>query len=44
MLDDTLLYEELADEKVSIASLTKIMTTVVALENDPIIILVSNIL
>lgn len=33
MLDDTLLYEELADEKVSIASLTKIMTTVVALEN-----------
>lgn len=33
MLDDTLLYEELAAEKVSIASLTKIMTTVVALEN-----------
>lgn len=33
MLDDTEIYEENSNERVSIASLTKIMTTIVALEN-----------
>lgn len=31
--DNEILYEKLADEKVQIASLTKIMTTIVAIEN-----------
>lgn len=33
MNEDTILYEKNADEKVKVASLTKIMTTILALEN-----------